>query len=394
MTDLAWLAASFSDSLHRAGVPVAPEGAGRFARAVVLLDPVTVNDLYWAARITLVTDTDQLETFDRVFGQVFGGTADTAGRRGDQSAPALPRRRSDDPRSHAQGRVSTAPSEPHVGKPGISLGSRPGEEDSEGSDESEVRLSAASYDERLATTDFADLGPEELVELYRLMRRIRLSPPLRRGRRFRRHRKGDRLDLRATLRRSHRTGGDPVVQVRRRRLPKPRRLVVLCDISGSMEPYARAYLRFLHAAAGASGAEVFTFATRLTRLTRSFDVPSPQLALARAAAATPDWRGGTRLGETLKAFIDDYGRRGMARSAVVVIVSDGWEGTDPELLGEQMARLSRLASRIVWVNPRSADPRYAPLVAGMRAALPFCDIIVSGHSVAALDEVVAAIARR
>jgi len=287
--------------------------------------------------------------------------------------------------------MSTAPPEPHIGSPGISVGASAAEDAAEETNESDVRLTTASRAERLAVTDFSDLDSDELADLYRLMRRLRLSPPSRRGRRSRRHLQGDRLDVRATLRRSHRTGGDPVVQVRRRRVPRPRRLVVLCDISGSMEPYARAYLRFLHAAVGASDAEVFTFATRLTRLTRALAVASPQLALARAVAATPDWRGGTRLGESLKTFIDEYGRRGMARSAVVVVVSDGWEADDPVLLGEQMERLSRLAFRIVWVNPRSADPRYSPLVAGMAAALPFCHVLVSGHSMAALDEVIAAI---
>ncbi len=392
MTDLAWLAASFSDALRSAEMPVAAEGSGRFVRAIELLGPITVSDLYWAARITLVTDTDQLTTFDRVFEQIFGGIVDAAGNRGDQAAPRLPRP-SEDPSSQPRGRLSKERSEPHLGRSGISIGSRANEQDSTEAEARDVRLTTASREERLAVTDFGELDPAELAELHRLMSRLRLSPPLRRGRRSRRHEKGDRLDIRATLRASHRTGGDPVVQVRRRRVPRPRRVVVLCDISGSMEPYAKAYLGFLHAAAGGSRAEVFTFATRLTRLTQSLKVPAPDVALARAAALTPDWRGGTRLGETLKAFIDTHGRRGMARSAVVVIVSDGWEASDPELVGEQMARLSRLAFRVVWVNPRRADTRYAPLVAGMAAALPYCDVFVSGHSLAALDEVVDAIAR-
>jgi uncharacterized protein with von Willebrand factor type A (vWA) domain len=159
-----------------------------------------------------------------------------------------------------------------------------------------------------------------------------------------------------------------------------------------MEPYARAYVQFLHAAAGGSGAEVFSFATRLTRLTRSVRVADPHAALAAAARAAPDWRGGTRIGEALKAFLDDYGRRGVARGAVVVIVSDGWDLGDPAVTGEQMARLRRLAHRVVWVNPRRADPCYLPLAGGMAAALPFCDALVSGHSMRALADVVKAIA--
>ncbi len=167
---------------------------------------------------------------------------------------------------------------------------------------------------------------------------------------------------------------------------------MLLDISGSMEPYARAYVQFLHGAAAGAEAEVFSFATRLTRLTRSLRTRDPQLALARAAAEAPDWSGGTRIGAAIAAFNDRHGRRGMARGAVVVVVSDGWEREDPAELGEQMARLGRLAHRVVWVNPRRADDRYEPLGGGMAAALPHCDAFVSGHSLAALDEVLAAIA--
>jgi uncharacterized protein len=188
-----------------------------------------------------------------------------------------------------------------------------------------------------------------------------------------------------------RAGGEPLHLVGRRRTTRPRRLVLLCDVSGSMEPYARAYLQLLHAAVRRSDAEAFAFATRLTRLTRELALRSPAEALRRAGAAPPDWAGGTRIGAALKAFLDEHGRRGMARGAVVVVVSDGWECEDPALVGEQMARLRRLAHRVVWVNPRSASPRYAPLAGGMAAALPHVDALVSGHSVAAVADVAAAI---
>ncbi|HZQ27542.1 MAG TPA: VWA domain-containing protein [Acidimicrobiales bacterium] len=368
MTDLAAVAVSFGELLHAAGMPTTPERSGRFAQAVAALRPLTIDDLYWAARVTLVTDHEHLGTFDRVFAQVFRGLVDVADHRGDPNAPPPP---------------STRP----VAVAGPPSG---GEPEPPGAVK-ELAIPAASRQERLATVDFSELAPAELAELQHLMRQLRLAPPERSGRRHRRHRHGDRLDVRATLRRSHRSGGDPVVQIRRRNQPKRRRLVVLCDISGSMEPYARAYLQFLYANAGAAQAEVFTFATQLTRLTRALATTHPDLALAQASVAAPDWRGGTRIGEAIKTFIDDYGRRGMARGAVVVIVSDGWERDDPALLGEQMARLHRLAHRIVWVNPRSADPRYQPLAGGMAASLPHCDAVVSGHSLAALDGVVAAI---
>jgi hypothetical protein len=177
-------------------------------------------------------------------------------------------------------------------------------------------------------------------------------------------------------------------------------MVMLCDISGSMEPYARAYLQFLTSAAGAIGptrpaggttAEAFVFATRLTRVTRALQSRSPERAIQRAAAAAPDWSSGTRIGDALKEFNDRHGRRGMARGAVIVILSDGWERGAPEQVARQMERLERLAHRIVWVNPRVAASGFHPRAGGMAAALPHCDALVSGHSLRALEEVATAI---
>ena len=173
---------------------------------------------------------------------------------------------------------------------------------------------------------------------------------------------------------------------------RPRRLVLICDISGSMEVYARVYLQLLMSGVGGARAEAFVFATRLTRLTRALRGVPPDLALERAGRAAPDWSGGTRIGEAVRSFNDSYGRPGLARGAVVVVLSDGWDCGDPEVLGTQMARLGRLAYRVVWVNPRKAAPGFAPLAAGMAAALPHVDAFVSGHSLAAFDEVLAAIA--
>ena len=175
---------------------------------------------------------------------------------------------------------------------------------------------------------------------------------------------------------------------------------MLCDISGSMEPYARAYLQFLTCVAGggvgaveagAARSEAFVFATRLTRLTRALSSRNPERAIQRAAAAAPDWSSGTRIGDALKAFNDRHGRRGMARGAVVVILSDGWERGDPALVGREMARLRRLAFRIVWVNPRVSAREFQARAGGMAAALPYCDALVSGHSLEALNEVIDAI---
>ena len=200
--------------------------------------------------------------------------------------------------------------------------------------------------------------------------------------------------MRATLRRSRRTAGDPVEQLHRRRRERPRPLVALLDVSGSMAPYARAYLLLLEGAARGARAETFVFATRLTRVTKPLREGRAHAALERASAAAPDWAGGTRIGEALRAFNDRFGRRGMARDAVVVVLSDGWERGDPALVGREMERLARLAYRIVWVNPRVAAPGFAPATGGMAAALPHVDELVSGHSAAALDAVVDAIRRQ
>jgi uncharacterized protein with von Willebrand factor type A (vWA) domain len=384
--DLAALAAAFGELLHHAGVPVTPEQSGRFVRAITLSRPHYVDDLYWAGRVTLLTDREQAGAYDRVFGQVFRGWVDIADSRGDTNSPPVsvrPRQPSEAPPAGRKGATASMPDSTSFSSAGPA---------SSGGVDREATAALASPAERLATTNFAELEATELQQLALLMRTLKMTPALRPGRRSRRHPAGDRLDLRATLRASHRHGGDPAKLVHRRRRLKPRRVIVLCDISGSMAPYARAYIQFLHAAAGGSRAEVFSFATRLTRLTREMRGARPQLAIDRAVASAADWKGGTRIGHAVGSFLDNYGRRGMAHGAVVVIVSDGWEGADPQMLGEQMERLSRLAHRIVWVNPRTADSRYQPLAGGMRAALPHCDAVVSGHSFSALSQVVAAIA--
>jgi uncharacterized protein len=253
-------------------------------------------------------------------------------------------------------------------------------------------VAIASDEERLAGKRFDALDPEELAHLYQLMSRLELATPLRRTRRFEDAHHGRRVDMRRTLRASLRTGGDAIRLARRRRRIVRRRLVMLCDISGSMEPYTRAYLQFLTCAAGSGRhAEAFAFATRLTRLTRALASRRPELAIQRAAAAAPDWSSGTRIGDALKEFNDRHGRRGMARGAVVVILSDGWELGDPSLVSREMARLARLAHRIVWVNPRLSAKEFSVQAGGMVAALEHCDALVSGHNYEALLEVVEAI---
>jgi uncharacterized protein with von Willebrand factor type A (vWA) domain len=390
LIDLPAFASAFGRAVHDAGIPVTPERSARFALALSLAPPPTKARLYWAARTVFVSGRDQLATFDRAFAAVFEGTADPAQIRGDPNAPPLQGAQIG-PRP---ARPQSAPLDPPPGgaaPPGSQL-REPGSEDARREIGQELAVAAASAEERLAQRDFAELEPHELRALGRLMRELALAPPLRRVRRSRRNQHGARLDVRATLRASCRTGGDPARRVLRRRLMRPRRLVVICDISGSMEPYTRAFLQLLHAAVGGANAEAFVFATRLTRLTRSLRGRQPDAAIERAAAAARDWSSGTRIGEALRRFNDEYGQRGMARGAVVVIISDGWERGDPALVAREMQRLRRLAYRIVWVNPRQASRDFAPLAGGMAAALPFCDAFVSGHNLRALSAVADAIA--
>lgn len=383
MPDLATLTAAFSTLLRRGGVPVTAEQTARFAAAVGSAKPQGVDELYWLGRVTLLSSVQQVAAYDAAFGQVFRGLADVADFRGEAPEPV--------PRPSAPVTPGADRRPPTAESPEMDVPSPvPGRSDGNEAEADPVPV-AAAREERLRSQPFAACTPEELEQIIALVARMRMATPLRPARRRTVHRSGRRLDLRRTLRAAHRTGGDPARRVYRAPTQRPRKVVLLADVSGSMEPYARVYLHLLHGAVRATRAEAFVFATRLTRLTRPLAVRQPDVALAQAVASAPDWSGGTRIGAAVKTFLDDFGRRGLARGAVVVVVSDGWEREDPTQLGEQMARLARLAHRVVWVNPRSATVGFAPLAGGMAAALPHVDVVVSGHSVQALDEVLAAI---
>jgi uncharacterized protein with von Willebrand factor type A (vWA) domain len=332
----------FGRALRDEGLPVGTGRIAGFCRAADLLSP---HDLYWAGRATLVPRPQDIPVYDRVFQTFFGP---------EQS------------RTHGH-TVRVV--------------------------EEEIELALASPVELLRHKSFARCSPEELAALGTLMARIPLVVPRRRTRRHERARTGV-PDLRQTLRRSFRTGGEPLERAWRRRRRRPRRLVLLLDVSGSMADYSRALLMFAHAALRIDPRwEAFCFGTRLTRLTGALATTDLDEALHRAAEEVFDWDGGTRIGDSLKRFLDDFGHDGLARGAVVAICSDGLEVGDPELLGEQMSRLHRLAHRIVWLNPLKEDPAYEPLARGMQAALPHIDVFSSGHSLASLDAVAEALTR-
>lgn len=364
-----------------------PERSARFAETVLIASPRTIDEVYWLGRVTLLSAHAQVPIYDAVFDQVFRGYLDLADHRGDSAnAPA--------PHTLPSGERAPQESPPDRESDGVSpvTSATPGADSGREIDPDETSvLAAASTQERLGQRDFTQCSVEELALLRRLVEKLPLVPPMRRGRRMRRHSLGSALDVRATLRRAHRTGGDPVKQVRRRHTQRPRRIVLIADVSGSMEPYARVYLHLMRGAVRALGAESFVFATRLTRLTRQLATGGPDYAYAKVAEAAPDWSGGTRIGQTLTTFLDEHGRRGIARGAVVVIVSDGWEIGDPAEVGRAMERLSRLAHHIIWVNPRSAATEYKPLVGGMAAAMPYVDTFLSGHSLRAVEQLLEAI---
>ncbi len=379
--DLPALAAGFSRRLHDAGLPMTTERAAAFARALTLVRPVARRRLYWTARAVFVSDPTQVKAFNSVFGSVFGQGRPDPGFEQPQPAGTRPAGEEADPTGESSAGEAGA-AEP-------ALGTSPGEQPGSSDESRELIVPIAPSDEEiLRGKRFDALSADELAQLYRLMARLVVAPPARRTRRHERRRHGERIDMRRTLRGSMRTGGDPVRLRRRSRRIIRRRMVLLCDISGSMEPYARAYLQFLTAAGSGPRAEAFVFATRLTRLTRALASRNPERAIQNAAAAAPDWASGTRIGDALKAFNDRHGRRGMARGAVIVILSDGWERGDPALVAREMERLARLAYRIVWVNPRAAADAFVPRAGGMAAALPHVDALLSGHNLDALADVV------
>jgi len=321
---------------------------------------------YWAGRLTLCSQADDLPRYDAAFSAWYGGTT----RRMGGAPPAqLPQR-------SLQASLTGAPAKPQDDR-------LPAEQLS----------TAASANEVLRHKDFGELSPGEREHLRMLLAALRYRPATRRAVRRRRARRGA-VDPRATVRQMLRAGGELVRPVHHRRTQRPRRLVLLIDVSGSMSPYADSLLRFAHVltCAAPRGVETFTLGTRLTRLTRAMGHRDPEVALRAVAAAVPDYAGGTRLGETLKVFTDRWGQRGLARGAVIVVFSDGWELGAAALLGEQVARLSRLARAVVWSNPHAGRLGYAPVQSGIVVALPSLHRLMSGHSLAALEELVEVVA--
>lgn len=347
---------AFGRTLRATGVPADSQRVHHMLEALGHLDVTRRDDVYWAGRVTACSSPEELRRYDRAFDAFFSGMSP--------------------PRRHR------APDIEIIRSVAVVNG-----DDRPAGDADSHRLPAATAS-RLEVLRHRDLAALTVAERDDVRRMIAALDPTGDERTTRRRRASSRgeLDPRRTIRALLRTGGDPASLKWRARTTRPRRLVLIVDVSGSMQPYADPLLRFAHAAARRRRAtEVFTVGTRLTRVTRELRQRDPTTALADVSRAVPDWSGGTRLGDLLKAFLDQWGQRGMARGAVVVIASDGWERGDAMLLGEQMARLRRLAHRVVWANPHRGQPGYVPMTSGMLAVLPHLDDFVDGHSVAALE---------
>ncbi len=364
--DVVEVVLGFARTLRHAGVPAGPDRVQAMLAALGHLDVLEPSQVYWAGRLTLCGDPEDLDRYDAAFALYFGG------RRGRGAKTA----------TDAPQVLRAAPFEPEP-----TGGQRQDEDDTPGF------AALASGHEVLRRKDVTALSTAERQQVQRLFALLAPRVSGRRSLRYTRAHRG-RVDLGRTLRQLLSQGGEPGELLRQRRRTKPRRLVLLIDVSGSMSPYADWLLRFGHAATRRAphNTEVFTVGTRLTRVTRELRLRDPDRALAAAGRAVPDWRGGTRLGETLKAFSDRWGQRGVARGAVVVLCSDGWERGDPAELSSQLARLARLSHAVIWVNPHKGKDGFAPLTGGMVAALPHIDSLVAGHSFAALEELVEVIA--
>ncbi|MGI8649801.1 MAG: vWA domain-containing protein [Rubrobacter sp.] len=359
-------AVAFGRVLRRSGIKCGSDRTLDFMRALEIVGLESRDGVYWSGRAVFCSRYEDLKLYDAAF-QAFWDELDR---------PLLP-------------------PQPKEKEPQLELDSvMPPKEQVEADEEGEEAVTMRySPIEVLREKDFSEYTEDEFGELNRLLSRLDLSGAPRKSRRLESARRG-RFDHRKTLHGAMRSGGEAIRHRFRDNKLQPRRVVLLCDISGSMAGYSRALLRFLHVGVIASGKlEAFAVGTRLTRITRELTTKDPDRALREASEAVEDWSGGTRLGDVFKNFLDVWGQRGMARGSVIVVLSDGWDRGDVNVLSEQMLRLSRLAHRIIWVNPLKAREGYEPLAGGMAASLPFVDTFLAGNNFESLEELAKAIAK-
>ena len=349
----------FVDVLRSEGLKISLGSSMDFGLAVTELGAESSENIYWAGRTTLVNRREDVAIYNKVF------------------------------KSHWLGVDSLVNEVNKLPPLEFLFDDLPEESDGEDFRQGENNFLNVKYSslETLSSKDFSDCNKAELQELFHLMNEIRFTGEKKKSRRMVPTKKKRQFDFATSVRSSFRTNGEIVREHFRENGERKRRLVLLLDISGSMEVYARVLIRFVHAVMMCrSDVEAFTLGTRLTRITRELSARNLDSALSRASNAVEDWSGGTRLGEGIKEFNDQWGIRGMARGATVLILSDGWDRGDSETVSEQMERLHRVTHRIVWANPLKATPNYEPLAKGMAAALPHIDNFVEGNSFNSLKD--------
>ena len=388
--DRSALAVALGMRLRHAGIPVGITAMEDFVRGMAACPPTSMAPLYWVARVTLVRRSEDIELFDAVFAAVFVD-ARRSGTLSARSPSAAPQRTAQDvfvPVPAGNGMEEPGGGLPWSTPPPVA---RHVEPDPEAHPAAEVPERWASRLEAVADAPFGELEPASLALLDCWLAEAFRDWPTRRSRRMTAHHAGRRLALRASMVAARRTAFEPVCPVRVRPERRPRRVMMLCDVSESMRPQAAAYLHLMRALAKAVDAEVFGFATRLTRLTPVLARGSPEEAVELASAKVVDRFGGTRITASLETFLaSPHGQR--CRGAIVLVASDGWDSDPPERLAAAMGRLRRRAYRIVWMNPRAGAPGFTPTVGAMAAALPFCDRMLPADTIRSLATVIAAVA--
>ena len=387
--DRAIFAATFADRLRRAGVDVSFSALERCTTALDVAGPMTLSDLYWVCRLSFVSRHTQLEQFDAVFGAVFDTEAGTlrSERRGHEPAASL----RDDERLVPLRRELADESTASGGLPWATLPSISFDDDDAG-DNDDLAIPELQPSPTVSEMQrpFDLLDEAELERVGAVLESAVTQWPQRRTRRRRTTRSSGPIAMRRSLRRSMHTGGDVMAWLHSTPQRHPRNIVVLLDVSASMEHYARAYLHLTRPLAIAHRAEVFAFATRLSRITPAVRHRSPSEAIAQVTDTVTDRFSGTRLATSLQTLLHHRTWNTTVRGAVVLICSDGWDADDPAQLERNMRRLSLLAHRVVWVNPRAAAAGFEPNTGGMSAALPHCDRFLAGNTGDAMIEVVAA----
>ncbi len=367
----------FGRLLRSVGLPVTPQQVETALRATEHIDLQARRDVKDAWRSVLVLRRQHVDTFDRAFDLFW-------------SATAFKPRTGLDLRQFIRRLTGRQPQVLQLPSAAPNDGGGPLDDDAMVLD----RRKTYSAADVLRRKDFAELNDAERRILLQLIRRQPWQLPPRRSRRREAARRGAFLDWRRTLRGSLRHGGETLELAWRRRRVRPRPLVVLCDISGSMEAYARIFLQFIYSLKGSTEhLEAFVFATRLTRISRQLQNRDVDLALRQAADAIVDWGGGTRIGESFKRFNYDWGRRVLGRGAIVIVLSDAWDRGDVELLERETARLKRSCQRLMWLNPLLGSAGYQPLTRGIRRVMPYLDDFMPVHNLASLEQLVRVLSR-